>query len=287
VATREEIALEAVPIELVASPTAAPIAPSPPVPLSPPAPPPVVVECPPAPPSAGRVVAATPPSFPGWVEPGPAVGPAPPSGAPAPSSEPGVEFDVVAIGHRRLTGAVRLDLRPDGVGLVGSWVRRDADRAFRVVNAIVLTLLVVGLLGLALLTTVPGFRFYRVPWLVPSSAVALAVLCGVDLVAKLWRNRRRWRGEVRVTAGMLVSVRTAFDRGPLVAACILLTPIGGAVYAAIVGPKVVRLRGPFDPERTTAVEVRLKCADRDEAADIAARVAAIRGAAMSATGGWR
>jgi hypothetical protein len=53
--------------------------------------------------------------------------------------------------------------------------------------------------------------------------------------------------------------------------------IGGVIYAAAVGPKVVRLRGPFDPERPTAVEVRLRCHDRDEAADIVARIRAIRG----------
>jgi alpha-tubulin suppressor-like RCC1 family protein len=242
------------------------------------------------PPAPVTVVAAPVPGWvapvPGWAAPGPTFAAAPAGPGPLGVAE-GIAFDLVAVNDRRLTGAVRLAVRPDGVGLTGSWIRQRADRAFRAVNAIVVTLLVVGLLGIALLSTMPGFRFYRVPWLLPSSIAVLLGLAVLNLVAKQWRERRRWTGEVRVPPAMLVSVRTALDRVPLVLACIFLTPLGGAIYAAVVGPKVVRLRGPFDPERTTVLEVRLRCRDRDEASDVAARLAATRPAGGPSPGGWQ
>jgi uncharacterized membrane protein YdcZ (DUF606 family) len=242
------------------------------------------------PPAPVTVVAAPVPGWvapvPGWAAPGPTVAAAPAGPGPLGVAE-GIAFDLVAVNDRRLTGAVRLAVRPDGVGLTGSWIRQRADRAFRAVNAIVVTLLVVGLLGIALLSTMPGFRFYRVPWLLPSSIAVLLGLAVLNLVAKQWRERRRWTGEVRVPPAMLVSVRTALDRVPLVLACIFLTPLGGAIYAAVVGPRVVRLRGPFDPERTTVLEVRLRCRDRDEASDVAARLAATRPAGGPSPGGWQ
>jgi hypothetical protein len=198
-----------------------------------------------------------------------------------------VEFELRAIGDRRLHGNVRLVLHPAEVVLAATWTRARADRIERRAGILATVLLLLGLGAILGLTTIPGFRFYRVPWLIPSAvAVASAVALAV-LLLRVWRARQRWSGQVVVPAATIVGVRTALDRGPLVAACILLTPIGGAIYAAVVGPKVVRLRGPFDPERTSAVEVRLRCRDRDEASDVAARVAAIRDAVAPPAGGWR
>ena len=214
----------------------------------------------------------------------------------AAGAHPVLEFELTAIGNRRLRGRVRVRVRPDGVGIAGTWISVRADRLERIAGAAATILLVVGLLGIALLTTVPGFRFYRVPWLIPSAVVAAIVLAVAVLLVRLWRSRQRWSGEVASPAALLVGVRRSFNVSHLVATCIFLTPIGGALYAALVGRTVVRLRGPFDPERTAVVEVRLRCRDRDEASDVAARVAAIRGApgaptgpgALDApTGGWQ
>ncbi len=141
----------------------------------------------------------------------------------------------------------------------------------RVAGAAALVVLVLGLVGILVLTTIPGFRFYRVPWLIPTAVVAAIVLAVAVVLLRLWCSRQRWSGEVAAPAELLVGVRPAFDRGRLVAACILLTPLGGALYAALVGRTVVRLRGPFDPERTAVVEVRLRCRDREEASVVAAR----------------
>jgi hypothetical protein len=238
--------------------------------------PPSAAPVPPGPCPATTTVPASP-AVPGWVAPG---WPTPiPTAVGAPGSAPAVEFDLRAVGDRRLHRRVRLRVQPDGVGLAGSWARRSDDRAERIANGIVVTLIVTGLVGIALLSTIPGFRFYQVPWLLPSAGVAALGVTIPLLVIRVARARRRWSGEVVVPAGQLIGVRTSFDRRPLVAACILLTPIGGATYAALVGRNVVRLRGPFDPERSSAVEVRLRCQDRDEAADVAARVRAILEAA--------
>ncbi len=213
----------------------------------------------------------------------PALAPVPdrlPAAAAAPSAPadtyPVLEFELRAVGDRRLRGSVRLLLRSDGVGLAGTWIRRRADRIERVAGGAATLLLTLGFLGILLLTTIPGFRFYRVPWLLPSAVAAMVVVAVAVVLLQLWRSRQRWSGEVAVPAELLVGVRRSVNRGPLIAACILLTPLGGALYAALVGPTVVRLRGPFDPERTAVVEVRLRCRDRDEASDVAARVAAIR-----------
>ena len=203
----------------------------------------------------------------------PAVPPSPAAWAP----DAGIAFDLEAIANRRLAGPVRLFVRPDGIGLAGSWVRMGADRAFGIVNRSALLLLVVGAGGLALLTTVPGFRFYQVPWLLPSAAVGAVLLATLSVVAKAWRSRQVRRGEVVVPVAQLVSVRASLDRSRLALALLVPPIIGGVIYATVVGPKVVRLRGPFDPERQTAVEIRLRCHDRDEAADIVARIWAIRG----------
>jgi alpha-tubulin suppressor-like RCC1 family protein len=191
-------------------------------------------------------------------------------------THPALEFELRAVDNRRLRGRVHILLRPDGVGVSGTWIRARADRIERVVGAAATLLLTLGAVGILLLTTIPGFRFYRVPWLLPSAAVATVVVGLVLVLLQLWRARQRWSGEVAITAEQLVSVRRSLNRGPLIAACILLTPLGGALYAVLVGPTVVRLRGPFDPERSAVVEVRLRCRDRDEASDVAARVAAIR-----------
>ncbi len=209
----------------------------------------------------------------------PPAGAAPPPGA-APSAaagtRPALEFELRAVDNRRLRGRVHLLLRSDGVGVSGTWIRARADRIERVVGGAATLLLTLGAAGILLLTTIPGFRFYRVPWLLPSAAVATVVVGLVLVLLQLWRARQRWSGEVAITAEQLVSVRRSLNRGPLIAACILLTPLGGALYAVLVGPTVVRLRGPFDPERPAVVEVRLRCRDRDEASDVVARVAAIR-----------
>ena len=277
-------------------------------------------------PTAGRVVAEIPPAYAGWVAPGapapiagvaataaiagvaapaesavaaaPAgLGPvgqatigttSPPVPAPTASAPgPAVEFELRAIGDRRLHGNVRLVLHPAEVILAGTWTRARADRIERRAGILATVLLLLGLGAILGLTTIPGFRFYRVPWLIPTAVGVASAVAVAVLLLRVWRARQRWSGQVAVPAEMIVGVRTALDRGPLVAACILLTPIGGAIYAAVVGPKVVRLRGPFDPERTSVLEVRLKCRDRDEASDVAARVAAIRGAVAPPTGGWR
>jgi hypothetical protein len=167
-------------------------------------------------------------------------------------------------------------VRPDGVVLVGTWIRARADRIERVAGGAATLLLALGFAGIALLTFIPGFRFYRVPWLIPAAIVAAGVMALALILLGLWRARQRWSGEVAVPAETLVGVRVSLNRRPLIAACILLTPIGGVLYAALTGPTVVRLRGPFDPERSAVVEVRLRCGDRDEASDLAARIAAIR-----------
>jgi hypothetical protein len=176
-------------------------------------------------------------------------------------------------------------VRPDGVGIAGTWISARADRLERIAGAALTLLLVLGLLGIGLLTTIPGFRFYRVPWLIPSAVVAAIALAFIAILLQLWRSRQRWSGEVAAPAALLVGVRRSFSWGRLIAACIFLTPIGGALYAALVGRTIIRLRGPFDPERSAVVEVRLRCRDRDEANDVAARVAAIQGAAAARTGG--
>ena len=207
--------------------------------------------------------------------------------AEAAAAHPILEFELTAVGDRRLRGRVRLLLRPGSAGVAGTWISARADRLERVAGVAATLLLVLGLLAILLLTTVPGFRFYRVPWLIPSAVAAAAVIVVALILLGLWRSRQRWSGEVVAPAELLVGVRRSFNRGPLIAACILLTPIGGALYAALVGQTVVRLRGPFDPERTAVVEVRLRCRDRDEATDVAARVAAIRGAVSAPTGGWQ
>jgi hypothetical protein len=206
----------------------------------------------------------------------PAAAPAAAAPVSAAGTRPALEFELTAIGDRRLRGRVRLLLRPDGVGLAGTWIRARADRLERVAGVAATTLMLIGLGGILLLTTIPGFRFYRLPWLLPSAVAAAAVLAVALLLLGLWRSRQRWSGVTTVSAEMLVGVRRSFNRGPLVAACILLTPLGGALYAALVGPTVVRLRGPFDPDRSVAVEIRLRCRDRDEASDIVARISAIR-----------
>ena len=226
----------------------------------------------------GRALAAVPapaPARPAVAEPIVSAPPPNPGPAVAPP-DPSVSFDLEVIADRRLVSPVRLVLRPDGIALVGSWVRARADRAFGTVNRLALLLVVAGGIGLALLTTMPGFRFYQVPWLLPSAVVAAVVLAVVSIVAKAWRGRQVWSGEVVVPAAQLVGVRSSLDRSRLAIALLVPPIIGGVIYAAVVGPKVVRLRGPFDPERQTAVEVRLRCHDRDEAADIVARIRAIR-----------
>lgn len=76
---------------------------------------------------------------------------------------------------------------------------------------------------------------------------------------------------------LLVGVRTSLDRPRLIVAGILLPVLGAVLYAVLVGPKIIRLRGPFDPERAAVVEIRLRCRDRDEATDVAARIRSIRG----------
>jgi hypothetical protein len=193
----------------------------------------------------------------------------------------------MAVGNRRLRGRVRLLLRPEGVGVAGTWISARADRIERIAGVALTFLLVLGFLGIVLLTTVPGFRFYRVPWLIPSAVVAATILAAVAILLQLWRSRQRWSGEVVAPAALLVRVRRSFSWGRLIAAWIFLTPIGGVLYATLVGRTIVRIRGPFDPERTAVVEVRLRCRDRDEANDVAARVAAIQGAAAARTGGSR
>jgi hypothetical protein len=230
-------------------------------------------------PSPGIGAATLPPS----ALPAPAAGHGSTSPAPS-SSEPGIAFDLQAIADRRLAGRVRLVVRTDGVGLSGSWVRAGADRAFGIVNRATLLLVVAGFVGIGVLTTVPGFRFYQVPWLLPSATIAAIGLAAVSVVAKAWRGRQVWKGEVVVPIGRLVGVRVSLDRSRLALALLVPPVIGGVIYAAAVGPKVVRLRGPFDPERPTAVEVRLRCHDRDEAADIVARIRAIRGERMTEAG---
>ena len=200
---------------------------------------------------------------------------------------PVLEFELRAVGNRRLRGRVRLLVRPDGVGIAGTWISARADRLERIAGAALTLLLVFGLVGIALLTTIPGFRFYRVPWLIPSAVVAAIVLAFVAILLQLWRSRQRWSGEVAAPAALLVGVRRSFSWGRLIAAWIFLTPIGGALYVVLVGRTIIRLRGPFDPERTAVVEIRLRCRDRDEANDLTARVAAIRGAAAAPTGGWQ
>ena len=223
--------------------------------------------------------------------PAPAAAPAEAAPAAAPpalidaGAHPILEFELMAVGNRRLRGRVHLLVRPDGVGVAGTWISARADRIERVAGAALSLLLVLGFLGIALLTTVPGFRFYRVPWLIPSAAVAAIILAVAAILLQLWRSRQRWAGEVVAPAALLVRVCRSFSWGRLIAAWIFLTPIGGVLYATLVGRTIVRLRGPFDPERTAVVEVRLRCRDRDEANDVAARVAAIQGAAAARTGG--
>jgi hypothetical protein len=202
-------------------------------------------------------------------------------------THPVLEFELMAVGNRRLRGRVRLLLRPEGVGVAGTWITARADRIERMAGVALTVLLVLGFVGIVLLTTVPGFRFYRVPWLIPSAVVAATILAAVAILLQLWRSRQRWSGEVVAPAALLVRVRRSFSWGRLIAACIFLTPIGGVLYATLVGRTIVRIRGPFDPERTAVVEVRLRCRDRDEANDVAARVAAIQGAAAARTGGSR
>ncbi len=277
-----------------AEPALAAAAPSPTAPLPAPAP-----TAPPAGPALAASVADTPETkAPWWMAPSAAAAPAAPlipaaapafspaaRPIPATGTRPVLEFELASIGDRRLHGRVRLLVRPDSVGVVGSWVSARADRLDRVAGAAASVVLVLGLVGILVLTTIPGFRFYRVPWLIPTAVVAAIVLAVAVVLLRLWCSRQRWSGEVAAPAELLVGVRPAFDRGRLVAACILLTPLGGALYAALVGRTVVRLRGPFDPERTAVVEVRLRCRDREEASVVAARVAATRGAAAAPTGG--
>ena len=254
---------------------------------APPAPAAVAVASIDAPPAPAAVAVAgidAPPASAAVAEPAPAA--APPAAIDT-GTHPVLEFELMAVGNRRLRGRVRLLLRPEGVGVAGTWISARADRIERIAGVALTFLLVLGFLGIVLLTTVPGFRFYRVPWLIPSAVVAATILAAVAILLQLWRSRQRWSGEVVAPAALLVRVRRSFSWGRLIAAWIFLTPIGGVLYATLVGRTIVRIRGPFDPERTAVVEVRLRCRDRDEANDVAARVAAIQGAAAARTGGSR
>ena len=199
------------------------------------------------------------------------VRPAHPVVAPAPAAAagaPAVSFALRPSWPRRLGGPVRVVVAGDHLELHAGWVSRSVDRlvvGLRIGVIVALTVLAVPVLSAIF---EPGFRFYRVPWLLPSiGGVVLGVGVGLVLL-RVWHHRRRRFRQTSCPLGAVVRADTVVDANAASIATIVGLLVGGLLYVLVAGRTVVRVRAPLDPEHGSAVEIRLRAHDRDEASDI-------------------
>ena len=193
-----------------------------------------------------------------------------PEGITAPGT--GLAFSLRVPGRHRLAGSVGLGILRDRIEFDAGWIRLPVEKLYRRVYLASSVLIVVLAIPALVAIAQPGFRFYRVPWLLPAMvAGGVAWFLGM-LLLQFWRDHQRRRVRTTCPLGAVVRADTVVNRDLALTATILGFLVGGLLYVAIAGRKVVRLRAPLDPERSTVVELRLVAHDRDEAADIARSV---------------